>query len=282
MPVYNGSRYIGQAIESALGQAFGDFELVVGDDGSTDGTVDLARSYGDPRVRVLAFETNLGLAGNWNRTIQACHGRYVKYLAQDDLLSPGALRVFMDATTRFPDHHFFFCANEQIDENGKHLRFRRPSCAVGPRTPAQMLAMLFLSGRQVGGPTNTLVRAGVFPEVGWFDPSCKYSLDWVMWVQIARRCGGVCLGESLVQIREHEGSETRRLTKLDAAWWDSYEALRVLRRREPSLRWWLNLGRLVKLGSLPRYAAEITLKEKVIPLRVLQHARNMLRDGLWW
>jgi glycosyltransferase involved in cell wall biosynthesis len=281
MPVYNGKRYLGQAIDSVLGQDFDDFELVIGDDGSGDGTVDLARAYGDRRVRVLAFGTNVGLAGNWNRTIQACRGRYIKYLAQDDLLFPGALRAFMNAAARFPDHHFFFCANEQIDEDGARLRFRRPSCPVGPRSPAQMLGML-LRGNPVGGPTNTLVRSEVFPEVGWFDPSCKYSLDWVMWVQIARRYGGVFLDESLVQVREHEESETRRLAKSGATWWDGYEALRVLRRREPTLRWWLNFARLVKLGSLPRYAVKAMLEEQTIPVGVVQHVRNVLRDGLWW
>jgi hypothetical protein len=64
-----------------------------------------------------------------------------------------------------------------------------------------MLAMLFVRGNQVGGPTNTLVKSEVFSEVGWFDPRSKYPLDWVMWVQIARRDGGVYVGESLVRIR---------------------------------------------------------------------------------
>jgi glycosyltransferase involved in cell wall biosynthesis len=88
MPVYCGQTYLARALESALIQDFGDFELVVGDDASRDGTVDLAHSFKDSRVKVLAFRENLGLAGNWNRTIHACRGRYVKYLAQDDIFLP--------------------------------------------------------------------------------------------------------------------------------------------------------------------------------------------------
>jgi glycosyltransferase involved in cell wall biosynthesis len=282
MPVYNGEAYLRQAMESVLAQEFGDFELVVGDDASRDGTLDIVHSFKDGRIRVLSFADNLGLAGNWNRTIQSCRGNFVKYLAQDDLFCPGALRAFFQATTRFSAQSFFFCANEQIDSRGNHLRWRRASCQAGPQSPAQLLALIFLRGNQIGGPTNTLVRSGVFAEVGWFDPRCKYSLDWVMWTQIARRHGGVHIDEPLVRIREHEGSETRRLARLDASWWDSYEALRVLRQRDPELVRWLNLARGLKAASLPRYAARLLLKERVLPLRALQHARRMLHDGLWW
>ena len=282
IPAYNGEGFLGRAIESALAQDFAGFELVIGDDGSTDRTVDLARSYRDARVRVLAFEENLGLAGNWNRTIQACRGAYIKYLAQDDLLCAGALQSFAEATTRFPNQGFFFCANEQIDGRGNHLRWRQPPSRPGVQSPSQLVAMLFVHGNQVGGPTNTLVRPEVFSEVGWFDPRCKYALDWVMWLQIAHRYGGVYLHDHLVRIREHEGSETRRLSKLDTTWDDGIEALRVLRQREPALHWWLNYARARQLAGLPRYAVRLMLVEGVLPLPALRHARNLLRGGLWY
>ena len=227
LPTYNGARYVLQAIRSVLAQSFGDFELVVGDDGSTDRTVELCRSVADRRVRILEFKRNVGLAGNWNRTIRGCQGQFLKYIAQDDLLLPGTLAAFMSAQSQFPDESLFFCANEQIAEDGSLLRTRGPGLRAGKQSPENLTQLLFERSNQIGGPTNTLIRTAAIGEVGGFDDRCRYYLDWVMWLQLARRFGGVYLDSPLVQIREHNGSETRRLSQIDTIR-DHYRALHGL------------------------------------------------------
>ena len=90
MPVYNGSKYVAEAIESVLAQTFGDFELVISDNASTDVTEDICRDFAarDPRVRYVRSPQNRGAAWNFNRTFELAKGDYFKWLAHDDLIGP--------------------------------------------------------------------------------------------------------------------------------------------------------------------------------------------------
>ena len=97
MTSYNRERYIADAIESVLAQHFEDFELLVVDNCSTDGTVAVAREYErrDTRVRVVVNERNLGQFGNRNRAAELARGEFLKYADSDDLLYPHCLSVMV-------------------------------------------------------------------------------------------------------------------------------------------------------------------------------------------
>ena len=101
MPVYNAAPYVEEAIESVLGQHFDAFELVVGDDGSTDGTAAVLRRYArHPRVRVLTHPMNRGAAATRNALLREARGVYATPCDADDLMLPGNLRRlsgFLDA-----------------------------------------------------------------------------------------------------------------------------------------------------------------------------------------
>ena len=84
IPTYNYGRFLGRAIESVLGQAFGDFELLVVDNASTDGTDELVAGYDDPRLSYLRNERNLGLFGNFERCLELARSDLVKILCADD------------------------------------------------------------------------------------------------------------------------------------------------------------------------------------------------------
>ncbi len=93
LPVRNGQRYVAQAIESILAQTFGDFELIISDNASTDDTEEICRRYAaqDPRVRYYRQTHNVGAAANFNRTFELATGRYFKWAAHDDLIEPSYL-----------------------------------------------------------------------------------------------------------------------------------------------------------------------------------------------
>jgi glycosyltransferase involved in cell wall biosynthesis len=91
MPVFNGEKYIHQAIESILVQTYRDFELVVVDDGSTDRTAEIINTYTDTRIRYIQNSTNLGLAAARNRAIEISNGQYLAWLDSDDISSPTRL-----------------------------------------------------------------------------------------------------------------------------------------------------------------------------------------------
>lgn len=88
LPVFNGERYLGKAIESILAQTYGDFELIVSDNASTDGTAAICARFAalDHRVRIAHSASNRGAAANFNQTVQMAQGRYFKWAAHDDLL----------------------------------------------------------------------------------------------------------------------------------------------------------------------------------------------------
>lgn len=91
MPLFNGKAYLSQAMESILGQTFGDFELLVIDDGSTDDGPNIVKGYRDPRIRLLANDTNLGIAATLNRGIGLARGKYVARMDCDDISMPHRL-----------------------------------------------------------------------------------------------------------------------------------------------------------------------------------------------
>jgi glycosyltransferase involved in cell wall biosynthesis/SAM-dependent methyltransferase len=88
---YNGELWIAEAIESVLAQSFGDWELIVWDDGSSDRTVAIARGFDDPRIRVIASDERLGIGGARDRAIAVARGEWLAFLDQDDLWLPGKL-----------------------------------------------------------------------------------------------------------------------------------------------------------------------------------------------
>src|SRR5438876_11482302 len=88
VPAYNAERWLADALESAMRQTYSEFELVVADNSSTDRTVEIARSFDDPRVRVETATTWVSAVANHNRAIRLSRGAFVKFLHADDLLLP--------------------------------------------------------------------------------------------------------------------------------------------------------------------------------------------------
>lgn len=95
VPTYNGSAHLHQTIESARTQTFGDFELLIVDDDSSDDTFAIAAEFAriDSRIRVHRNSQRLGLAGNWNRCLELASGEWIKFLFQDDYLNHSDLQL---------------------------------------------------------------------------------------------------------------------------------------------------------------------------------------------
>ncbi|MCY2959007.1 MAG: glycosyltransferase [Planctomycetota bacterium] len=88
VPTYNGAEYFDACLDGLLAQGLRDIEVLVGDDLSTDDTLEIARRRGDPRLRILPFQTRAGMSRNWSRCIAEARGKYVALVAQDDLVLP--------------------------------------------------------------------------------------------------------------------------------------------------------------------------------------------------
>ena len=91
IPVYNCHRSVAEAIESILNQTFSDFELLLIDDGSTDGSIDILESFTDPRIRLVLNESNLGIPRTLNKGLGLARGRYFAVLDNNDYARPRPL-----------------------------------------------------------------------------------------------------------------------------------------------------------------------------------------------
>lgn len=126
MPVYNGKNYIEQAIRSILDQTYSDFEIIISDNASDDGTEDICQYYSgiDNRVRYFRNDTNIGAAKNFNRTVSLAKGEFFKWAAHDDILAPDYLKRCLEVLEQ--DDSLILCfpmtiiVNEYGDPIGKY------------------------------------------------------------------------------------------------------------------------------------------------------------------
>ncbi|MGH2767038.1 MAG: glycosyltransferase family 2 protein [Actinomycetota bacterium] len=121
MPVYNGERYIEQALNSLLSQSFEDFELVILDNGSMDGTEGICRAYAakDERVKYFRNRQNYGIVYNFNTVFRLTTGHYFKWAAADDICEPDYLLRAVEMLDRDPSVVLVWAKTSGIDENGE-------------------------------------------------------------------------------------------------------------------------------------------------------------------
>ena len=129
LPVYNGGKWVAQALDSLLAQTFGDFELIISDNASTDETQQICEQYAarDERIRYVRQEINRGLTWNWNRVFELSHSEYFKWAACDDLLHVTFLERCIDVLDRHPDVVWCHTRSRHIDADGNLL--------LGDQTP---------------------------------------------------------------------------------------------------------------------------------------------------
>jgi glycosyltransferase involved in cell wall biosynthesis len=123
LPVYNGQRYLGAAIESHLAQSFGDFELVISDNGSTDATQQICTDYAgkDKRIKYLRSPENRGILWNHRRVFEAIQStdQYFRWAAGDDIMEPDLLQAMVDVLATRPEVEAVVPDTKNIDVEGK-------------------------------------------------------------------------------------------------------------------------------------------------------------------
>jgi glycosyltransferase involved in cell wall biosynthesis len=149
LPVYNGERFLAAAIQSALDSSFTDFELIISDNGSTDETEAIARSFAerDERVRYVRNPTNIGPIPNFNQVFRASNGEYFKWLAYDDLCGPDLLAKCVEVLDADPT--IVLCSGRymEIDENGDPIEEQPYRLDLASSRPHVRLGELMCTSR---------------------------------------------------------------------------------------------------------------------------------------
>jgi glycosyltransferase involved in cell wall biosynthesis len=120
LPVYNGERYLAEALDSILAQTYTDFEVVISDNGSTDTTADICQRYAarDNRVKYHRSDQNMGGTWNFNRVVELSQGELFRWAAHDDIIAPTYLERCVTALDTHPDAVLAHTRVEIIDDNG--------------------------------------------------------------------------------------------------------------------------------------------------------------------
>jgi len=203
MPAHNAERYVAAAVRSALGGGEPNVEVLVVDDGSTDGTAAAARAIEDPRVTVISIPASGGPARPRNFALARARAPYLAMLDSDDVLKPGRLAASADALDRFPEASFAFGDFERMDADGNvfemsasyaYPAFRElksePAGVDWRLIPQSELARGLLYGNFIG-TSSVVVRRDLVRALGGFDESLKNADDIDLWYRLAH--GGAAL-----------------------------------------------------------------------------------------
>ena len=123
LPVYNREKFLRQSLDALLNQTFTDFELIVSDNASTDGTEDICREYArrDGRIRYYRNRSNIGASRNFNQTFELASSKYFKWATSDDLCAPEFLELALAVVERDPEVVLCYAKSTIIAEDGSHV-----------------------------------------------------------------------------------------------------------------------------------------------------------------
>jgi glycosyltransferase involved in cell wall biosynthesis len=202
MPVYNGSAYIAQSIDSVLAQSYKDFQLIICDNGSTDDTPRIVKKYDDPRIRYVQNEKNLGLVGNHQRCVELAETRYVNIWHDDDIMRPDNLERKIDVLEKNPTIGLVFSNVELIDAAGREYHYRWNEECQKDYMETLPVGALFFIGTVVSRKESLL-------QAGGFRPSYSpLTCDSALWLRMLLQCDAACLGAPLVKYRQHKKNTT--------------------------------------------------------------------------
>lgn len=205
IPVYNGSNFLKECIDSALNQTYKNVEIIVVNDGSNDNgqTEKIAKSYGD-KIRYY-YKENGGVSSALNMGISQMKGEWFSWLSHDDLYFPDKIKRQMECLKRKNFHSestIFVTSSQLIDSNGDYI-FRPVKQHYGHITSEQMLKILLFK-YTINGCT-LLIHKSVFDKLGGFNEKYRYIQDWSYWVNLCiSDFNFYVINDKLVKSRVHK------------------------------------------------------------------------------
>ena len=254
-PCYNAVRFLHEAMESVLRQTVGDFEFILVDDGSTDSTAQVIRSYRDSRIRYVRQE-NRGPSAARNHGVSLARGRYLAFLDADDVALPHRLEVQSRVLDADPALSVVGSGFVWIDEDGTLIP-RHHSWEDAPELNS--LAGWLLDCPFV--PSATLVRRKALDVVGGFAEDLRGGEDWHLWMRLVMAGHRMVWQPQVVCHYRHHGASLSNCAPSMSR--DCPEALR----------------RILTMAEFPRELGE--LGEKALALRYVDSAKRLYVGDLW-
>lgn len=210
IPSYNHGKFIGKAIQSILDQTFQDFEILIVDDCSPDNSVEVIKSFNDPRIKLIVNEKNMGACYGHNLMIDMAQGEYIALLNSDDIWLPNKLEKQVKFLDENHNYGAVFGLIKAIDETGKDLEdkshlinsvFKQKN-----KSRYEWLNYFWHHGNCLCHP-SILIRKEVYSTVGYYNPVLATLPDFEMWVRVCMRYDIFIIQEPLLKFRVLDGEK---------------------------------------------------------------------------
>lgn len=206
LPVRNGGEYVKLCVDSILAQINKDFELVILDNNSTDGTLEYARSISDARVKVYPSSKSLSIEENWGRIISIPKNEFITLIGHDDLLAPGYLDAMNALIEQYPEASLYQAHFNYIDAEGKVIRPCQPMAEK--ETAAAFLEKFLKKEIDVMG-TGFMMRARDYNELGGIPPYPNLLFaDFELWINLSKKSFKATCQENCFSFRIHQSMTT--------------------------------------------------------------------------
>lgn len=204
MSVYNGEKYLGEAIDSIVQQTFTDFEFIIINDGSTDGTIQILKSYNDPRI-VVINQFNAGLTKSLNKGIDLARGKYIARMDSDDISLPERLKKQVD----------FMETNAEVGVCGTWVSAFKPDCSVVWRYPVEpeIIRSFLLFWVPLAHPSVIFRRSLLVEKKLFYSEEFIYAQDYEFWHRCAENSPLANLPEVLLKYRLSSESVSSKSNK---------------------------------------------------------------------
>lgn len=198
MSVYNGEKYLSEAIESILNQTFKDFEFLIINDGSTDSSREIILSYDDYRIKLIENDNNIGLTKSLNKGVDIACGKYIARMDADDISMPERLEKQVDFMENHEDIAVCGSWFSVIDDKGNILS------EVKTQINHEFLFFELFFKNPIGHAT-TIMRKSVIEHIGRYDPDYVVTQDYYLWFRIIESGYKIHnIDRVLIYYRKHE------------------------------------------------------------------------------
>jgi len=225
IPTYNGSGFLRKTIESCLSQTYGNFELIINDDCSSDDTLKIAEEYAkkDNRIKINLNAVNLGLVGNWNEVLNQSSGNWIKILFQDDWMEPNCIEIMLKQAQQNADSVIIskrsYVFSEDVPKEIKKYyidNVKKLDVSSGNTATffsSKEIAKVFSNSiglNFIAEPSLTFFSKKLFKSVGDFDVNFIQVCDLEHILRMASQSGVVLLNSQLTHFNVHQKSTTSK------------------------------------------------------------------------
>ena len=200
MPVYNGFKYLDEAMKSILNQSFQNFEFIIIDDGSIDDSVKIIKSYDDNRIRLVKNRNNLGQSETLNKGLSLTRGKYIARMDQDDISMPERFKKQLD----------FMENNSDVDVCGSWVQLMgKYNGIIELETQSEEIKISLLTNQNLTHPAVMIRKSTLVKYELNYNPTFTIGNDYDLWVRMFDYCSFANLPEPLLKFRMHDNQYSK-------------------------------------------------------------------------